>query len=203
MRVPPGRDAIIPTCRQRLPAFVVALLAAVVAVAAPVPKGLKSSASLRIAGYDYRLPPWWDEVTVELPDDLTTGAAVDGYVAKKYGKDTGTEKNWKEALKVHALAAKRFDRFPVYLAHCCREGKEYASAAGIYSDLYKLADTQGENKDWYRCYLAHNAGRAYADLKETDKAKEWHAKAAEYVGSKDIAIAHYARESAAALKALK
>lgn len=163
----------------------------------------KKQDSIRVAGYDYKLPAWWDSVKVDVPDGLKNAGQVEEYVRKEFGKDTGVKATWKEALKVHTVAAQRLNRFPVYLAHCHMTGEEYARAAEIYGDLYKLADTQGKNKHWYQCYLAYSAGRAYYLLKEPEKAKLWYARAADYVGHGDPAISHYANESANVLKELK
>lgn len=163
----------------------------------------KKPTTMRIAGYDYKLPDWWDSVKVDVPEKLKTSVQIDEYVKDKFDKDTGTKETWKGALKVHALAAQRIDRFPVYLAHCHFAGEEYERAAEIFTDLYQLADTQGKLKDWYRCYLAYNAGQSHALLKDTAKAKVWYARSAEYVGNKDDAIAYYANESKEALEALQ
>ena len=157
---------------------------------------------LTIAGYNYELPSWWDSVEVDVPDNLKNWQQVSAFVMDRYGMDTGTEKTWKEALKTWAIASKRLNHFPVYLAHCYKTGGDYQRAAQIYGDLYNLADTQKEKRDWYRVYLAFNAGEAYVLLKDFDKAKVWYSRAAEYVGHKDSAIDYYARKSSDILKTL-
>lgn len=167
---------------------------------APAPPAKGKTA--RIANYDYKLPPWWHKVRVDVPRGLKNAGEVDAFVAKEYGKDTGTRATWKAALKAHAIAAQRLKRFPVYVAHCHMAGEDYARAAEVYGDLYALAGTQGKHTHWYRCYLAYNAGEAYAKLKDNEKAKAWYARAAEYRGHSDSAIAYYAAQSAKAVEKL-
>jgi len=165
--------------------------------------GEKKPAVFRITTYDYALPAWWETVKVDVPKDLKDEEEVRNYVRKRYGNDTGTKETWKEALKTWAIASQRHNIFPVYLAHCHQSGEDYKRAAEIYADLYKLADTQKDERDWYRVYMAFNAGKTFELLKDTDKAVSWYSRAAEYVGNKDEAIADYARQSADKAKQLK
>jgi hypothetical protein len=152
-------------------------------------------ASMRIGPYDFQLPTWWDSVRVEVPETLKTSQDVWEHVVKTLGSDKGTEKNWREALKAHALGEQRIKGFPVFIAHCFMTGKEYRRAAEVYADLYELADTQPEHKDWYRCYLAYETGLAYDLLDDAEKARMWSLRAATYVNHKDKAIAFYAGQA--------
>src|SRR5262245_62084852 len=126
----------------------VVLLGPLAATAAwpPGEKGKPPPRILRIAGYHYELPAWWDSVTVAVPEGLKDEDQIRAHVKKEFGADTGTKKTWQEALKVWAIASQRLDRFPVYLAHCHKAGEDHKRAAKIYADLYPLADKQGKNK---------------------------------------------------------
>jgi hypothetical protein len=166
----------------------------------PAPE--KKAAMLRIANYDYALPSWWDSVSVEVPKDLGDEEQIREYVRKQYGKDVGTKETWKKALKTWAVACQRLDHFPIYLAHCHVTGEEYERAAEIYTALYKLADGQKDKRDWYRAYLAYEAGKTFEMLKDHDKAAVWYSRSAEYVGSEDPHIDYIARKSAERLKQL-
>jgi len=159
--------------------------------------------SMTITGYTYELPTWWDSVQVTVPQTLKNENDVRDFVGQNYGADTGTKKTWKQALKTWAMACQRLDIFPVYLGHCHRVGEEFERAAQIFADLYPLADTQKQNRDWYRVYLAYNAGELYAQLGNKDKAKLWFSRAAEYVGYSDSSIKYYAGVAANRLKTLE
>ena len=163
----------------------------------------KNPTVLRIANYDYVLPSWWESVNVELPENLEDGIQVAAFVRERYGKDTGTKKTWKAALKTWAIAGQRLNLFPVYLAHCYMSGEEYKRAAEIFVDLYNLADTQKERRDSYRVQLALHAGETYMLLKDSEKAASWYARSAEYVGNTNFSIRFYAKRSAEALELLK
>jgi tetratricopeptide (TPR) repeat protein len=148
---------------------------------------------------------------------------VERYVSRKYGSDTGTKTTWKQALKVYALAFKRLNVLPVFMAHCYMSGKRYAEAATMYGELYDLVDTQvndadvartyggydfvptlQEEKDWLHSYLAYCAGNAYAQLGDLKRAKTWYSRSAEFVGHPDGgATVYYAKESAKRLKELR
>ena len=159
--------------------------------------------TITIAGYTYRLPAWWDSVAVTVPDSLKTENDVRNFVGQTYGMDTGTKQTWKQSLKTWALACQRLNIFPVYLAHCHRTGEDFERAAQIFADLYSLADTQKEYRDWYRVYLAYNAGELYDQLGNREKAKLWFSRAAEYVGNADSSIRYYAGVAAKRLKSLE
>ncbi|MBN1799789.1 MAG: hypothetical protein JW822_14525 [Spirochaetales bacterium] len=159
--------------------------------------------SMTIAGYTYKLPVWWDSVQVAVPESLKNENDVRNFVGQNYGMDTGTKKTWKQALKTWALACQRLNIFPVYLGHCHRVGEEFERAAEIFAALYPLADTQKENRDWYRVYLAYNAGELYDQLGNKEKAELWFSRAAEYAGYSDSSIRYYAGVAAKRLKSLK
>lgn len=159
----------------------------------PAPLQDTKPPSMRIGPYDFQLPPWWDWVKVDVPETVKTSQDVSEHVRRTYGQDNGTEENWKEALKAHALGEQRIKGFPVYIAHCYMTGDDYDRAAEVYAGLWELADTQPQHRDWYRCFLAYNAGLAYALSKDSGKARMWSLRAAAYVGHKDEWIAYYAR----------
>ncbi len=156
-----------------------------------------------IAGYTFQLPSWWDSVQVDVPTTLSNEDDVRNYVGQQYGMDTGTQKTWKQALKTWAIASQRLNIFPVYLAHCYKSGEQFERAAKIFTGLYALADTQGKNRDWYRVYLSYNAAEIYAQLGDSDKARDWFSRAAQYTGSRDSAISYYAGVAAKRLKSLE
>jgi tetratricopeptide (TPR) repeat protein len=156
-----------------------------------------------ITGYTYELPSWWDSLQVSVPDTLKTENDIRDFMEQNYGMDTGSKKTWKQALKTWAIACQRLDIFPVYLAHCHRVGEEYKRAAQIFADLYSLADNQKQYRDWYRVYLAYNAGELYAQLGDKEKAKLWFSRAAEYAGHSDSSINYYAGVAAKRLKSLE
>jgi tetratricopeptide (TPR) repeat protein len=156
-----------------------------------------------IAGYTFELPSWWNSVQVSVPATLKTENDVRDFVMENYGMDTGTKKTWKQALKTWAIACRRLNIFPVYLAHCYREGGEFELAAGIYADLYPLADNQKQHRDWYRVYLSYNAGELYDQMGDKEKAKLWFSRAAEYAGHSDSSINYYAGVAAKRLKSLE
>ena len=150
-------------------------------------------ATMKIGPYDFRLPPWWDSVNVEVPDSLKTSEDVFQHVFKTYG-DVGSDTNWKQALKAHALGQQKVKGFPVFIAHCYMTGNEYRRAAEVYSDLWKLIDTQPEgDRDWYRCYLAHNAGLAHELADDSKNAHLWSSRTAAFVKNRDKTIAFYAK----------
>jgi tetratricopeptide (TPR) repeat protein len=159
--------------------------------------------TMTIAGYTFQLPTWWDSVQVDVPVTLNNEDDVRNFIGQQYGMDTGTKRTWKQAFKAWALASRRLNIFPVYLAHCYKTGEEFEQAAKVFTDLYDLADTQGKNKDWYRVYLSYNAAEIYAQLGDNAKAKDWFSRAAQYTGSADSAISYYAGVAAKRLKSLE
>lgn len=138
----------------------------------------RSPGRLRIAGYDYDLPEWWDRVHVDVPTAPKTEHEVCLHVGERYGQWQGTAKTWREALKVHALAARRLGVLPVWVAHCHMAGKDYERAAAVYGDLCELAAGQAEKADWYRSYLGFNAGLARELSGDRRAAAEWYVRSA-------------------------
>ena len=154
------------------------------------------------------------------PPSMTEGH-VQNYVSRIYGADVGTKATWRQALKVYAITCKRLNVLPVFMAHCYMSGQRYADAAKMYGELYDLVDArvesaesieenrelhdfaQGEEKDWLHCYIAYEAGRAYALLGDLEMAETWYSRSAEYVEHRHSAISYYAKESAKLLKELK
>lgn len=178
------------------------LLVVFVQFAAPV-FAQKRKDTINVAGFNYKLPPWWETVKVNLPEHLQTPREVEAFVAKRYGRDTGTKRTWKKALKTYAFAYQKMNVLPVYLAHCHVSGGEYARGARIYAALYGLTETQGDKKHWYRVYLAYNAGHKYAMSGDYVNAKRWYLRSAKYlnyVGPHQKAITYYAKRSVNALK---
>ena len=150
------------------------------------------SKRMEIGQYSFELPPWWHDVSVPTLDELDSEKETAAYVRENFGADVGTPDNWQEALKVWAICESRSGSFPVYIGHCYRTGGEYRNAIRVYSDLYELADSQGEDRDWYQCYLAHNVGFLMLEIDEPEKAQSWLGKSAAFSGHKDNAIAYYA-----------
>ena len=175
-------------------AFIVEVSPAWPLVPDRAPLGSKPD-TLLINGYPYELPDWWNSVGVDVPTNLMDWKAAGAHVKREYGSDTGTPDTWRQALKTWALWCREHDHFPVYLAHCHRSGGELERAAQIFADLYDLAHTQKAKKDWYRCYLAHNAGECYFYLREYRRAQLWFARSAAYADHGDPAVQHYARLS--------
>jgi len=77
----------------------------------PTPEAGKLCTSMRIAGYDYPLPAWWDSVEVSVPATLKDWHAVTEFVVKHYDTDTGTAMTWRQALKTWAIASQRLTHF--------------------------------------------------------------------------------------------
>jgi tetratricopeptide (TPR) repeat protein len=157
---------------------------------------------MRIGPYDYTLPSWWESVQVEVPEHLKDWEQVSAYVSKRYGDDSGTKESWKEALKIWAISDQRLGGFPGYLAHCHRTGGEYKRAVEIYTALYELADTQKDDRDWFRTYLAYCAGGCFVSLNDYEKALVWYKRSAKYVGNADPVVHYYASESAEKVRQL-
>lgn len=140
---------------------------------------------------------------VLVPARLKNEWQVEKYVRRTYGSDVGTKATWKQAVKIYTLTCKRLNIFPVFVAHCYMSGQKYAAAGRIYGQLYDLADTQREEKDWYQSYLAYEAGCAFALLDDLDRAATWYSRSAEFVGHPHSAISYYAKVSAKRLKELE
>lgn len=77
-------------------------------------------------------------------------------------------------------------------------------AAKVYHDLYLLSSTQ-EKREWYECYLAFNAGKAYEKINDFEKAAKFYSLSAKvkHTNQKDSAsISYYANESRTSLEKL-
>lgn len=133
----------------------------------------------KIGVYDFELPDWWQQITVDIPREfkLTEEAGDDerfcDYVRERFGNDCGTPENWRETLKAWAMYGEHQTGLPVHLAHCLMTGSEFVCAAKVYSELFLLAPTQPSKQNWFECYLAHSAGRAWLELGELRLAKLW------------------------------
>jgi hypothetical protein len=150
-----------------------------------------------IGPYEFELPNWWNEVDVMIPEDIDSDEEAREYIGTKFGADVGTEKTWRHALKSWAIYDQRTHGLPVYIAHCFMRGGEVEMAAKIYQDLYLLSDTQ-EEAEWYKCYLAYEAGQAIEKLDDSENAAKWYSLSAQvkYINPKDSAsISYYANES--------
>lgn len=150
-----------------------------------------------IGPYEFEQPSWWNEVDVVIPENINSEEEARDYIRANFGSDVGTETTWKNALKAWATFDQRTNGFPVYIAHCFMEGGEVEMAAQVYQDLYLLANTQ-KNVDWYKCYLAYEAGQAFEKLDDSENAAKWYSFSAQvkYVNLKDSAsISYYANES--------
>jgi uncharacterized protein (TIGR03067 family) len=158
--------------------------------------------TIRIAGYDYELPPWWDSIQVTVPRDINNVEKMTDYVTNHFGEDTGTSENWKSALKVWALWSQERNNFPVYVAHCHQAGGDHERAAQVYADLYAMAGSQGRDKERLECYLAYKSGESYCELKNASMAKIWYSRSAAHLGNKDPHIASCAEDAAKKLKFL-
>jgi hypothetical protein len=158
-----------------------------------------------IGPYEFEKPDWWNEVVVVIPDSINSKEEVKEYIGTNFGFDVGTEKTWKNALKSWAIFEQRTNGFPVYIAHCFMKGGEFEMAAKVYQDLYLLSNTQVE-VDWYKCYLAYEAGQAYEKLYDSENAAKWYSFSAQvkYINPKDSAsISYYANESRTRLMKLR
>ena len=175
-----------------------------------------------IAGYEFELPRWWPSVRAVFPAPSKNNEwHVQQFVRHTYGDDVGTKATWRQALKVYAITCTRLNILPVFMAHCYMSGQRYADAAKMYGELYDLVDArvenaasieenrelhdfaQGEEKDWHHCYIAYEAGRAYALLGDLEKAEMWFSRSTEFVQHRHSAISYYAKRSAELLKELK
>jgi hypothetical protein len=170
------------------------------ATAAPVRnlRGPKEK-TMRISGYDYELPEWWDSVNVtgkEAIYEFKYSPDPTEWLAnmREWGEKE-KERTPREHLKIRALAWKDRKDLPVFLANYHKAAKELGPAAKIFAGLYALADSQGDKKNWYQCYLAHNAGDCCFWLKDYESAALWHRRAAAFDGNEDKAISYYAKLS--------
>lgn len=157
---------------------------------------------LEISGYQFELPNWWNSIEVAVPNKLKSVFEIQKYVRSHYGNDTGTGTTWKEALKIYAIKCHQLNIFPIFIAHCYISGEEYSKAIKIYTDLYNLAYTQAEDKNWYECYLAYNAGITYIKIHDKNNAKIWLSRSAEHHGKPGSAISYYSNKAAKALREL-
>jgi hypothetical protein len=152
--------------------------------------------TLQIGAFTLELPSWWDSVAVDVPE-LADENAIRKYVTRECKSDTGTASTWRRALKIWAIAAERAKLFPVYIGHAYFAGGEWRSAARVFSELFALADTQGAQAEWYRCYLAYNVGQSYRRAHDGANAATWYERAAAFAGSQDDAVRYYAKQSRA------
>jgi len=150
--------------------------------------------SMQIGVYNFILPSWWESIDIEVPL-LNSEDTIEEYVKTMYGKETGTLENWQYALKTYAIAFEEIDRFPVYIGHCFRTGKDYNSAAKIYSDLYELADTQNYSMEWYQSYLGYCAGNTYELTGDIKNAKKYYSLSVRHINNSDDGISYYANRS--------
>lgn len=159
---------------------------------------------LEIGEYDYLFPEWWDTIIVEVPFDLKTRKEIREHVRKKYGRDTGTKENWKEALKTWAMASHRLnDPMPAYIAHCHRAGEDNLRAARIYAELHGLCDKQEKSqRDWYRAYLSYCAGEAFEKAGRVQNAEKWYTVSSLLEGNPNGAVDYYAKKSAEGIRRL-
>jgi hypothetical protein len=159
---------------------------------------------MRINGYNYELPPWWDSVKVTVPKGLTNETEVSEYVKKHYGKEVGTQETWKQSLKTWALWCEEHDYFPIYVAHCHATGSEHRRAAEIYADIARILKDKrmDESWAWYQCFLSFEAGESYALIDDVANARKFLGRAAEFVGNENKAVSHYAEEASKLLKQL-
>jgi hypothetical protein len=151
-----------------------------------------------IGPYEFEQPSWWNEVDVVIPENINSEEEAREYIGRNFGADVGTEKTWKSALKSWAIFDQRTNRFPVYIAHCFMKGGEVEMAAKVYQDLYLLSHTQKEKVDWYKCYLAYNAGQAFEELDDSENAAKWYSFSAQvkFINLQDSAsISYYANNS--------
>ena len=141
-----------------------------------------SSMHIQIGPYEFKTPRWWNEVTLTCPKSFESSQTVAQHVRITYGADVGDETNWREALKTWAVADKKRGAFPVYIGHCYKTGGKYPEAIEVYSDLFRLAGTQGDQEEWYQCYLAHNIGHLYLNMSQPNEAQAWLTRAANFCG---------------------
>ena len=158
---------------------------------------------IKIGVYNFKKPEWWDNINVNIPENLKTDNDVRGFAEEKYNSDVGTKNNWREALKFHALAAQKLNYFPLYIAFCYRTGKEYNLAIQVFTELYELAETQAENKEWFKTYIPFNLGRIYNTINDNENAKIWYTKASKFIKNKDTSIVSYAKRALEELEYLK
>jgi hypothetical protein len=152
---------------------------------------------MRIGPYKFEKPNWWDEVDVVIPENINSKEEAREYIGSNFGDDVGTEKTWKSALKSWVIFDQRTNGFPVYIAHCFMKGGEVEMAAKVYQDLYLLSHTQ-KKVDWYKCYLAYEAGQAFEKLDDSENAAKWYSFSAQvkYKDPEDSAsISYYANVS--------
>ena len=157
-----------------------------------------------IGPYEFEKPNWWDEVEVDIPEDISSEEEAREYIGSNFGADVGTEKTCKKTLKSWAIFDQRTNGLPVYIAHCFMRGGEVEMAAKVYNDLYLLSNTQ-EKREWYECYLAFNAGKAYEKINDFENAAKLYSLSAQvkYTNPRDSAsICYYANESRKSLEKL-
>lgn len=156
----------------------------------------QSPKTIKIGDYSFVTPDWWNEVNVELNNDINTDDEIRKFVTEKYGADVGIADTWKESLKVWAIYSERTNGFPIYIAHCYRTGGMYEDAILVYKDLYYLADKQ-DKKDWYKCFLPYLIGEAYESLNDDQKAVLWYSYGTKsnFITSDSPSIRYYAEES--------
>jgi hypothetical protein len=159
---------------------------------------------MRINGYDYVLPAWWDSVNVKIPKDVNSVREFADYVKEHYSKDVGTQQTWKEALKAWALWCEQHDADPIYVAHCHATGGEHRRAAEIYHEFLRRRKERpmDESWAWDQCFLSYRAGRSYLAAGDSADARKCLTYASEFVGNSNEAVAHYAEEASKILKEL-
>lgn len=135
----------------------------------PQPEG----PAFRIGDHEFALPAWWDEIEVDLPQDIHTEADMRGLVTGLLGADTGTRETWRSALKAWALFFAREGGLPVYVGHCWSAGGEHDMALRTYSRLLELAPGEGPHAGWYRVLLSDRTAREYVALERHADACRW------------------------------
>lgn len=161
-------------------------------------------ATIKIGAYDFVKPDWYDTVEVTVPKNLVTEEGVRDYIRHSFGADVGTEQTWKSALKAWAIYYQQAnnDSVPAYLGHCFMEGAQYKEAATVFTGLYSLLNNKEKNL-FVGCHLAYNAGKAYEELKDVDKALTWYKQASEASGKDaDGNTQYYVEESKKKLEVL-